>query len=185
MKEPKPAQPVPMERIERLIHLVRGEKVMLDADLAELYGVTTSALNQAVRRNASRFPDDFMFRLSSDEAEVLLRSRSQSVTLKRGQNLKHLPHAFTEQGVAMLSSVLRSERAVQVNVAIMRAFVGLRRMLADNRALAIKLAEMDRKLEGHDQAIRSLFDAIRELMDPPTKPKREMGFHAGKPARQK
>ena len=158
---------------------------MLDADLAELYGVTTSALNQAVRRNASRFPEDFMFKLTTEEAEALLRSRAQSVTLKRGQNLKYLPYAFTEQGVAMLSSVLRSERAVQVNVAIMRAFVGLRRMLADNRALSAKLAEMDRKLEGHDQAIRSLFDAIRELMEPPSRPEREIGFHTGKPAKPK
>ncbi len=120
-----------------------------------------------------------MFQLSIEEADSLLRSRSQSVTLKkRGTNIKYLPYAFTEQGVAMLSSVLRSERAVQVNVAIMRAFVSLRRMLAGNEALAGKLAELERRLEGHDQAIKSLFDAIRELMTPPAKPKREIGFHA-------
>jgi len=111
-----------MERVEKLIHLARGEKVLLDADLAKLYGVETRALNQAVRRNLSRFPPDFMFRLAREEADILFRSRSQSVILnKRGKNIKYLPCAFTEQGVAMLSSVLRSERAVQVNVAIMRA----------------------------------------------------------------
>ena len=145
-------QLVPTKQVERLIHLARGEKVLLDSDLAGLDGVETRALNQAVKRNLNRFPPDFMFQLTSEEAEVLLRSRSQSVTLKgRGKNIKYLPYAFTEQGVAMLSSVLRSERAVQVNVAItcppkarrrrMRAFVGLRRMLAGNEALARKLPD--------------------------------------------
>jgi hypothetical protein len=183
MKESKATQLVPLERVEKLIHLVRGEKVMLDADLAELYGVETKALNRAVKRNASRFPEDFMFRLTPEETDIL-RCQSGTSSFDHGGR-RYLPHAFTEQGVAMLSSVLRSERAVQVNVAIMRAFVGLRRMLADNRALAAKLAEMDRKLEGHDQAIRSLFEAIRELMEPPPKPKREIGFHSGKPNKAK
>ncbi len=178
MNKPQATQLVPVERIENLIHLARGEKVLLDADLATLYGVETRALNQAVRRNLGRFPEDFMFQLTPEEAVSLLRSRSQSVILKqRGKNIKYLPYAFTEQGVAMLSSVLRSERAVQVNVAIMRAFVSLRRMLATNAALARKMAELERHLEGHDQAIRSLFDAIRELMAPPVKSKREIGFH--------
>ena len=178
MNTPQVTQLVPVERVERLIHLARGKKVLLDADLATLYGVETRALNQAVRRNLGRFPGDFMFQLTPEEAVSLLRSRSQSVILKqRGKNIKYLPYAFTEQGVAMLSSVLRSERAVQVNVAIMRAFVSLRRMLATNVALARKMAELERHLEGHDQAIRSLFDAIRELMAPPAKPKREIGFH--------
>jgi hypothetical protein len=184
MKESKATQLVPLERVEKLIHLVRGEKVMLDADLAELYGVTTGALNRAVKRNASRFPLDFMFQLAAEEAEIL-KCQFGISSSGHGGRRRSQPHAFTEQGVAMLSSVLRSERAVQVNVAIMRAFVGLRRMLADNRALASKLAEMDRKLEGHDQAIRSLFDAIRELMEPPPKPKREIGFHAGKSSKSK
>jgi phage regulator Rha-like protein len=179
MNKPQETQLVPIERVESLIHLARGEKVLLDADLATLYGVETRALNQAVRRNLSRFPADFMFQLTHEEAVSLLRPRSQSVIMKqRGKNIKYLPYAFTEQGVAMLSSVLRSERAVQVNVAIMRAFVSLRRMLATNAALARKMAELERHLEGHDQAIRSLFDAIRELMAPPAKPKREIGFHA-------
>ena len=179
MSSPAVTHLVPIGQVERLIHLARGEKVLLDADLARLYGVETRALNQAVRRNLSRFPADFMFQLTPEEAGSLLRSRSQLVTLKkRGKNIKYLPYAFTEQGVAMLSSVLRSERAVQVNVAIMRAFVGLRRLLATNEVLARKLVELERRLEGHDQAIKSLFDAIRELMAPPVKPKREIGFHA-------
>ena len=176
MKHPQVTQLVPVERIERLIHLARGEKVLLDADLAKLYGVETKALNRAVKRNLSRFPDDFMFPLTAEEAAAL---RCQIGTSKIGRGgSRYLPYAFTEQGVAMLSSVLRSERAVQVNVAIMRAFVSLRRMLATNAALARKMAELERHLEGHDQAIRSLFDAIRELMVPPEKPKREIGFHA-------
>jgi len=179
MSNPRITQIVPLERVERLILLVRGEKALLDADLARLYGVETRVLNQAVRRNRSRFPPDFMFQLTRDEADILLRSRSQSVILnKRGTNIKYLPCAFTEQGVAMLSSVLRSERAVQVNVAIMRAFVTLRRMLAGNDDLNRKLAELERRLEDHDQGIRSLFDAMRELMTPPEKPGREIGFHA-------
>ena len=130
MSSPQETQIFPVERVERLIHLARGEKVLLDVDLATLYGVETRTLNQAVKRNLSRFPSDFMFQLTQKEADIFLRSRSQSVTLKRGRNIKYLPYAFTEQGVAMLSSVLRSERAVQVNVAIMRAFVSLRRILA-------------------------------------------------------
>jgi hypothetical protein len=181
-------QLIPIERIEKLILLLRGEKVLLGQQLAELYGVPVKVLIQAAKRNRDRFPEDFMFQLSREEFDRLKSQfvtsntggvlRSQSVTLKRGQHLKYLPYAFTEQGVAMLSSVLRSERAVQVNVAIMRAFVSLRRMLAGNEALARKLAELERRLEGHDQAIKSLFDALRELMAPPAKSKREIGFHA-------
>ena len=114
MNSPRVTQVIPIERAERLIHLERGEKVLLDADLARLYGVPAKVLNQAVKRNKSRFPDDFMFQLTREEAETIRHSRSQIVTLKRGQNIKYLPYAFTEQGVAMLSSVLRSERAVQV-----------------------------------------------------------------------
>lgn len=170
-------QLVPVEQIERLIHLARGEKVLLDADLAVLYGVPTGALNRAVKRNATRFPPDFMFQLTAEEAGIL-KCQIGTSSLGHGGRRRSLPYAFTEQGVAMLSSVLRSERAVQVNVAIMRAFVSLRRMLAGNESLARKLAELERRLEGHDQAIKSLFDAIRELMAPPAKPKREIGFHA-------
>ena len=168
------AQLVPIERVEGLIHLARGEKVLLDADLAKLYGVTTGNLNKAVKRNPRRFPPDFMFQLNDDETRALLFQSGRS---KHLGGRRHNPYAFTEQGVAMLSGVLRSERAVQVNVAIMRAFVSLRRMLAANNALARQLAKLERRLEGHDDAIRSLFDAIRELATPPAKPSREIGFH--------
>lgn len=178
MNSPRMTQVVPIEQVEKLIHLARGEKVLLDMDLAKLYGVKTKVLNQAVRRNSSRFPPDFMFQLTREEADVLLASRSQFVTLNaRGKNIKYLPYVFTEQGVAMLSSILRSERAVQVNVAIMRAFVSLRRMLASNDALNRKMTELERRLENHDKGIKSLFDAIRELMTPPAEPRPEIGFH--------
>jgi hypothetical protein len=182
MSDQSVTQLVPVEQVERLIHLARGEKVLLDADLAMLYGVETKVLNRAVKRNLGRFPPDFMFQLTAEEAANL---RCQIGTSSSGYGgRRYLPYAFTEQGVAMLSSVLRSERAVQVNVAIMRAFVSLRRMLAGNEALARKLAVLERRLEGHDQAIKSLFDAIRELMAPPAKPPREIGFHAvGKAAK--
>jgi hypothetical protein len=149
----------------------------LDTDLAVLYGVATGALNRAVKRNTSRFPSDFLFQLNEDEV-ANLKCQIGISSLGHGGRRRSLPYAFTEQGVAMLSSVLRSERAVQVNVAIMRAFVSLRRMLAANEKLAQKLAELEHRLEGHDRAIKSLFDAIRELMAPPAKPRREMGFHA-------
>ena len=172
----QPTQLVPAEHVEQLIHLVRGEKVLLDADLARLYGVTTGALNRAVKRNGDRFPADFMFELSADEARILKCQTGISNTGHGGRR-RSRPYAFTEQGVAMLSSVLRSDRAVQVNIAIMRAFVSLRRILASSESLARKLAEMERQLEGHDQAIKSLFAAIRELMTPPTTPEREIGFH--------
>src|SRR2546428_709534 len=176
MKDPHATQLVPVERIERLIHLARGEKVLLDADLARLYRVSTGALNRAVKRNANRFPADFMFELTAHEAEIL-KCQSGISSYGHGGRRRSRPYAFTEQGVAMLSSVLRSERAVQVNVAIMRAFVSLRRMLASNDALSRKLAEIERRLENHDQGIKTLFEAIRELMAPPAKPHPEIGFH--------
>ena len=175
MSSPKANQLIPTERVEKLIHIARGERVLLDSDLAALYGVTTGNLNKAVKRNRSRFPSDFMFQLSDEEAGTLIFQTGRS---KQRGGRRHHPHAFTEQGVAMLSSVLRSGRAVQVNVAIMRAFVGLRRMLAGNDQLARKLAELERSVEGHDQAIKSLFNAIRQLMAPPARPRREIGFHA-------
>lgn len=164
-----------VEKVERRILLIRGQKVMLDSELAGLYGVPTKVLNQAVKRHRKRFPSDFMFRLSPQEAKFL---RSQIVTSNKGRGgRRYAPLVFTEQGVAMLSSVLNSERAIQVNIAIMRAFVRLRRMLATHRQSAQELAEMERKIEGHDQQIRSIFDAIRHLMAPPEPPKRRIGFH--------
>jgi len=167
---------IPAERIERRILLLRRQKVMLDADLAELYGVPVKVLNQAVNRNINRFPSDFMFQLSKHEFEAL---RSQFVTSNRGRGgRRYHPYAFTEQGVAMLSSVLNSERAVQVNIAIMRAFVRLRQVLSSNKELANKLAELECKLVSHDGHIRSLFDAIRQLMMPPDPKPRRIGFRA-------
>lgn len=163
---------VPVDRIERQILWLRNEKVMLDRDLAGLYGVTTKALNQAVRRNADRFPEDFMFQLT--EAEIALL-RSQSVTSKEGRGgSRYRPYAFTEQGVAMLSSVLRSPRAVSVNIEIMRAFVRLRQLLSSNAALARKLTELEGKYDGQ---FKMVFDAIRHLMSPPADPpKPPIGF---------
>lgn len=159
--------------IEQVILLLRGQKVILDRDLAALYGVATKNLNKAVTRNQDRFPSDFMFQLTAEEASAL---RFQSGTLKRGQHFKYLPFAFTEQGVAMLSSVLRSPQAVQVNIAIMRAFVRLRETLSLHHDLAHKLAELEHHIEGHDESIHSLFEAIRQLMAPPDKPRRRIGF---------
>ena len=167
---------IPSERIQQAIYLIRGEKVMLDTDLARLYAVTTGNLNKAVKRNLQRFPPDFMLQLSEQEAEALIFQTGRS---KGRGGRRHLPHAFTEQGVAMLSTVLRTERAVQVNIAVMRAFVQLRRVLGTHAELARKLTDLEQRIEGHDTAIRSLFDAIRQLMSPPQadNPPKEIGFH--------
>ena len=158
-------------QVERRIFLVRGQKVMLDFNLAELYGVETRALKQAVRRNFDRFPADFMFELSAAEIKSLV---SQTVIPTRGKLGGATPMAFTEQGVAMLSSVLRSSRAVQVNIAIMRTFVRLREMLLSNAELARKLAALENK---YDAQFKVVFDAIRELMLPPEPTRRKIGFH--------
>ena len=166
---------IPADRIVQSIHVLRGQKVILDSELAQLYGVATKVLNQAVKRNRKRFPEDFMFRLTAGETSEL--NRSQFVTLKRGENFKYRPYAFTEQGVAMLSSVLRSERAVKVNIAIMRAFVKLRETLETNRELARKFAELEQRVGQHDDEIAAIIDAIRQLMAPTEKPRREIGFH--------
>ena len=162
---------IPVEIIERKIYLIRGHKVMLDSDLAELYEVETKVLLQAVKRNVQRFPEDFMFQLNDQE---FMNLRSQFVTSSSGHGgRRYLPYVFSEQGVAMLSSVLNSERAVQVNIAIMRTFVKLRQMLASNADLARKLASLERK---YDSQFKMVFDAIRQLMTPPEKPKRKIGF---------
>ncbi|TMQ30955.1 MAG: ORF6N domain-containing protein [Nitrospirae bacterium] len=163
---------ISIERIEQTILLIRRHRVMLDTDLAKLYGVPAKVLNQAVRRNTSRFPADFMFQLTGEEATAL---RSQFVTLKtgRGQHRKYRPCAFTEQGVAMLSSVLHSERAIQVNIAIMRAFVQLREMIGSNKGLARRLNELEKK---YDSQFRVVFVAIRELMAEPESKVKRIGF---------
>ena len=161
---------VPPERIERSILLIRGHKVMLDADLAALYGVETKRLLQALKRNISRFPPDFMFQLSKDDFENL---RFHFGTSSQWGGRRYPPYAFTEQGVAMLSSVLRSKRAIQVNIEIMRAFVRLRRLLASHADLALKLDTLERK---YDAQFKVVFDAIRELMKPTETKKRPIGF---------
>ena len=164
---------LPDERIQQIILYIRSEKVILDTDLAALYGVTAKRLNQTVKRNIARFPIDFMFQLTKEEADFVFRSRSQIVTLKRGRNVKYLPYAFTEQGVAMLSGLLNSPRAIQVNVEIMRAFVRLRQMLSSHADLARKIENLEKK---YDIQFRQVFDAIRELMTPPEPKRNPMGF---------
>ncbi len=165
------------ENLAALIYLLRGEKVLLSDHLAGLYGVSVSALNQAVKRNIARFPDDFMFQLTREEVNAVLASRSQIVILKPGQNIKYLPYAFTEQGVAMLSSVLRSPRAVEVNIAIMRTFVQLRRLMDSNRNLARRIEAMEKR---YDEQFASVFDAIKRLIaedeSRKARPKRGIGF---------
>ena len=176
------------EKLATLVHYLRHEKVILDSDLAELYGVPTKALNQAVQRNLERFPADFMFQLTENEAANL---RSQFVTSKTAEaNLRFqsgrasshggrrtLPYAFTEQGVAMLSSVLRSPRAVEVNIAIMRTFVQLRRLMDSNALLAEKIEALEEKYADHDQQFQLVFEAIKQLIATPSPPAKELGFH--------
>jgi len=164
---------IPVERIERAIILIRGEKVMLDSDLAAIYGVTTKALNQAVKRNVLRFPEDFMFRLTVEEVAEL--NRSQIVTgSQKHRDPRFPPFAFTEHGALMLANVLNSERAAQTSVMVVRAFVRLRQLLSSNAELARKLESLEKK---YDAQFKVVFDAIRQLMSPSAKPKREIGFH--------
>ncbi len=165
---------IPIERIERKILMVRGQKVMLDRDIAELYEVRTSLLKRAVMRNSDRFPDDFMFVLNRQEFAALRCQFGTSKPDPRG-GTRYMPMAFTEQGVAMLSSVLNSPRAVQVNITIMRAFVRLRYILATHADLARKLDELEKK---YDEQFRVVFDAMRNLMTPPDSPKPPIGFNA-------
>lgn len=166
---------VPVEKIEIKIFQMRGKNAMLDRDLAELYGVKTKHLTRQVRRNIKRFPSDFMFELSRKEYQEFLRCRFG--TLKRGKHSKYLPFAFTEQGVAMLSSVLNSERAIRVNIQIMRAFVNLRRIALTYVGLKRKIEAMEKKFDGQ---FRIVFSAIKKLLEPPlVKKKRRIGFHSG------
>lgn len=165
---------VPQQIIESKIYLLRGKKVMLDRDLATLYGVETRTLNQAVRRNINRFPEDFMFQLTMEEME---NWKSQIViSNKEKMGLRKRPYAFTENGVAMLSSVLSSERAVEVNIQIMRTFTRLREMILTHKELAHKLAQLERKIGKHDDEIKTIFNAIRQLMVPPEPKRRKIGF---------
>lgn len=174
MAESKTSGLVPTESVEESIHLVRGLRVMLDSDLAELYGVPTGHLNRAVLRNKERFPEDFMFQLSVDEYENLKCQIGIAKPTWGGR--KSPPYAFTQEGIAMLSGVLRSRRAVEMNIAIMRAFVRLRALLASHRELDRKVADLEKK---YDKQFKAVFDAIRQLLTKPPAPKRrEMGFHA-------
>jgi len=163
-----------IEKIAEKILLIRGHKVLLDTDLAKLYGVSTKVLNQAVRRNKDRFPDDFIFQLSKGEDDSL---RSQSVTSKGRGGRRYLPYAFTEQGVAMLSTVLSSRRAIQVNIEIMRVFVRLRRMIASHAELDRRIKELEQNFRGHEENIQAIFEIISQLIEPPPeRPPRRIGF---------
>jgi phage regulator Rha-like protein len=181
---------VSIEVIATKIFEIREKRVMLDRDLAKLYGVETKRLKEQVKRNIRRFPEDFMFQLTWEEAEALRLtitpscSRSQIATLKRGQNIKYQPYVFTEQGVAMLSSVLSSERAIHVNIQIMRAFVKLKELLLTHKDLAIKIEALERKYSDHDVKIQAIFNAIKQLLEAPKpespkpeEPKKRIGFH--------
>jgi len=163
-----------LERVVQSIRWIRGQKVLFDFDLAALYGVQTKNLNKAVKRNVERFPADFMFQVTSEELRSL---RFQVGTSKGRGGLRYRPYAFTEQGIAMLSSVLNSERAIKVNIAIMRPFVKLRQMLGVNRELAQKFSELERRVDKHDEDIAAILEAIRQLMAPPEKLRPEIGFH--------
>ncbi len=173
---------IPIEIIENKIYLIRGRRVMLDRDLAGLYGVPTRRLKEQVRRNLKRFPDDFMFELTWEETAALA-SRSQIATLKKGQNIKYLPYAFMEQGVAMLSSVLHSDRAIDVNIQIMRVFVRLKELMISHKDLARKIEDLERKFKEHDKKFVLVFEAIKHLLKESgesPKPKEPIDFHARK-----
>ncbi len=165
---------VPIQDVARKIFLIRGHRVMIDSDLAEMYQVTTKSLNQAVKRNSERFPSDFMFQITEKEAEFL---RSQIVTSKEGSGgRRYLPYVFTEQGVAMLSTVLKSKKAVLVNISIMRAFVRIRELVLSNKVVLQKLDALERKYATHDVKIETLFEEMKEFMAEPRKPTRRIGF---------
>lgn len=166
--------PILRERIEQSILVIRGQRVMLDSDLAKLYGVSTKALNQAVKRNTDRFPKDFMFRLTQQEKSEVVTNCDHLSKLKFSPTM---PFAFTEHGAIMVANVLNSVRAVEVSIYVVRAFVKLREVLGTHKALAHKLAELERQIESHDNHIRSLFEAIRQLMEPPRQKSRRIGFN--------
>jgi phage regulator Rha-like protein len=176
--------------IESFIRTVRGQKVILADDLARLYGVPTKRLNEQVKRNRRRFPDDFLFRLNRDEARSLLRSRSQIATLKRGANLKYLPYAFTENGAVMSANILNSPRAVRMSVFVVRAFVKMRELLNGTRELAAELkkleAQLTARLDVHETAIVEVLQRIMEILNPPPQPpdppRRQIGFHVPRDA---
>jgi hypothetical protein len=170
------AEVISLDVIERRIVALRGHRVMLDRDLATLYGVETRTLNQAVKRNLERFPSDFMFRLTAKEAAAHLPSRSQSVILKRGQNVKHLPYVFTEHGAVMLANVLKSAPAVRASIQVVRAFVRIRQRLVTHEMLAKQLTKLASKVGRHDLELKQVFLTLRGILAPPSRPKRAIGF---------
>jgi hypothetical protein len=169
-----PARKIDKYSVENAIYLIRGQRVMLDADLATIYGVTTKRLNEQLKRNQSRFPEDFAFQLTAEEVRTL---RSQIATSKGRGGRRYRPWVFTEHGAIMLAAVLNSDIAVQASVRVVRAFVRLREMVAANAQLAVKLEELERRLDSHDEAIVDLFAALKRLLEPELKPRREIGFH--------
>ena len=174
----KPKQPfaqITEQLIIDRVHSIRGMKVMLDKDLAEMYGVQTSALNQAVKRNSLRFPDDFMFQLSQKEFESLISQSVISKQVGRGGTRK-LPYAFTQQGVAMISSVLNSETAIQVNIQIIRVFIKMKQLLLDNKDLYLKIERIENKLTAHDEDIQNIFVILKKLLQPPPIKRKIIGF---------
>ncbi|MCX6949450.1 MAG: ORF6N domain-containing protein [Opitutae bacterium] len=180
----KRAQIIPADTVASRILTIRGQKVILDSDLAAIYGVTTKRLNEQAKRNAQRFPSDFSFRLTPGEAEIAARSRSQIATLKRGQNIKFLPYAFTENGAVMAANILNSPQAVRMSVFVVRAFVQMRELLSGSKELAAELKKLEAKLsarlDGHEVAIFEVLRRIMELLDPPPAPpvqEKSMGFH--------
>ncbi|MEK6615705.1 MAG: ORF6N domain-containing protein [Bacteroidota bacterium] len=166
-------QLIPYEIIEQRIFLIRGQKVMIDRHLAELYAVPTKSLNLAVKRNIEKFPEEFMFRLTKEEYDSL---RFQFETLKRGKHSKYLPYAFTEHGVAMAANVLKSERATRMSILIVKAFVKLRAVISTHKELAAQLKLLESKVDKHDAAIQSIIEAIKQLMQPPNPPRKPIGF---------
>jgi len=171
--------PIAVEVIENKIFSLRGHRVMLDRDLAELYGVSTKALNQAVKRNRARFPDDFTFQLKRNEALVVFSLRSQIVTLKRGEHVKYLPFVFTEHGAIMLANILKSSAAINASIQVVRAFIHLRRSVLNQEAILRQLKELEAKTGKHDSELRKILEILHILLEPPAlppSPKRQMGF---------
>jgi phage regulator Rha-like protein len=176
---------IPSERIAQKIYLIRGQKVMLDSDLAEFYGVETKHLNRQVKRNINRFPDNFVFKLKYEEidsihnnglAVEIMDSRCQKGTLKRGSNIKYLPYAFTEHGVLMLASVLKSNRAAQVSIAVVNAFIKMREYLARHKQIAEKLEKFEKKLQEHDKHLITIYEFINTMLQKPKTPPKQIGF---------
>lgn len=168
---------IPLETIESKIFVLRGHRVMLDRDLAELYGVETRALNQAVKRNTERFPEDFMFQLKLEEGKAVMVLRSQNVTLRRGQHLKYAPRVFTEHGAVMLANVLKSDLAVRASIQVVRAFVHLRQLLTTNAEITRKIEALEKKVSKHDTELREVLRILSELIEPPpAPPKHPIGF---------